>query len=398
MRILLYTGKGGVGKTTISAATALRCAELGYRTIVVSTDPAHSLGDSFDQRIGPEPVQLAPKLWGQEIDLLHQMERHWGKVQNYLAALFAWQGMEGLVAEETSILPGMEELASLMQIAYLAESGDYDVVVVDMAPTGATLQLLAFPEMLTWYMTKLFPVQRTALKIARPIMRTMTDMPAPSEETLDAIEGLVKDLQRLEKLVTNPAISSVRLVLNPEKMVVKEAQRAFTYLNLYDLTTDAIISNRHLPAQVTDPYFAGWKQAQARYSELVEESFSPLPIFQAPLFDNEVVGLEALHRVAAAVYADKDPTTLFYHQKPQQVIRDGEDYLLLLPLPLLDKRDVHLLRGVHDEMVVRIGNWKRHISLPQALIGRQVAGARYRDTLLEIRFKPGENGAGSGRA
>lgn len=393
MRILLYTGKGGVGKTSISAATALRCSELGYRTIVVSTDPAHSLGDSYDQRIGPEPLELAPNLWGQEIDLLHQMERHWGEVQQYLAALFAWRGMDGLVAEETSILPGMEELASLMQIAHLAESNEYDVVVVDMAPTGSTLQLLAFPEMATWYVEKLFPVERRAMKLARPFMRSVTDMPLPEEDLFDAVEDLVRDLGRLEKLVTNPDISSVRLVLNPEKMVIKEAQRAFTYLNLYDLSTDAIISNRHIPDSVADPYFAAWKESQARYSELVEESFSPLPIFKVPLLDTEVVGIDVLRRVADATYHDLDPTTIFYKGKPQEILKEGDDYLLLLTLPLLDKRDVALHRGIHDELIVRIGNWKRHISLPQSLIGRQVAGARYRENRLEIRFTHRQNGS-----
>ncbi|RME85580.1 MAG: ArsA family ATPase [Caldilineae bacterium] len=396
MRILLYTGKGGVGKTTISAATALRCAELGYRTIVVSTDPAHSLGDSFDLRIGPEPVPLGPNLWGQEIDLLHQMERHWGKVQEYLAAIFAWRGMEGLVAEETSVLPGMEELASLMQIAYLAESGDYDVVVVDMAPTGATLQLLAFPEMAEWYMQKIFPIERKAMKLARPLMRSMTDMPIPEEELFDAVEGLVRDLQRLERLVTNADVSTVRLVLNPEKMVIKEAQRAFTYLNLYNLATDAVISNRHIPPEVTDPYFTSWKESQARYTELIEQSFSPLPIFKVPFLDTEVVGPDMLRRVAALTYNEVDPTTIFYRGKPQQVVKEGDDYLLLLPLPLLNKQDIKLHRGVYDELVVRIGNWKRHISLPQTLIGRQVAGARYRENQLEIRFKARQNGSRNG--
>jgi len=386
MRILLYTGKGGVGKTSMSAATALRCSELGYRTIVVSTDPAHSLGDSFDQRIGPEPLELAPNLWAQEINLLHQMQRHWGRVQTYLSAIFAWRGMDSLVAEETSTLPGMEELASLMQIAYLAESNEYDVVVVDMAPTGSTLQLLAFPEMLSWYMEKLFPIQRNAMKIARPIMRSVTDMPLPQDDLFDAVDDLVNDLNRLERLITNPEISSVRLVLNPEKMVIKEARRAFTYLNLYDLSTDAVISNRYIPATVTDPYFDAWRESQAKYAELVEDSFSPLPIFKVPLFESEVVGMDMLRRVAEVTYNGQDPTTIFYKGKPQQVIKDGDDYLLLLPLPLLDKRDVNLHRGIHDELVVRIGNWKRHISLPQALIGRQIAGARYSEDQLEIRF------------
>ncbi|NOZ71225.1 MAG: ArsA family ATPase [Chloroflexi bacterium] len=394
MRIILFTGKGGVGKTTISAATALRCSELGHRTIVVSTDPAHSLGDSFDQRIGPEPKQLAPKLWGQEIDLLHQMERHWGKVQEYLAALFAWRGMDGLVAEETSILPGMEELACLMQIAYLAESGDYDTVVVDMAPTGATLQLLAFPEMAAWYIEKIFPFERKAMKIARPLMRSVTDMPLPEEDLFDAVEDLVKDLNRLERLVTNPDISSVRLVLNPEKMVIKEAQRAFTYLNLYNLPTDAIISNRYIPDEVTDVYFTAWKESQRRYAELIAQSFDPLPIFRVPFLEKEVVGYETLRRVADAVYDDKDPTTIFYRGRAQQVVKDGDDYLLLLPLPLLDKRDVQLHRGIHDELIVRIGNWKRHISLPQSLISRQVAGAKYQENMLAIRFKTRSNNPG----
>jgi len=391
MRIILFTGKGGVGKTTISAATALRCSELGYRTIVVSTDPAHSLGDSFDQRIGPEPKQLAPKLWGQEIDLLHQMERHWGKVQEYLAALFAWRGMDGLVAEETSVLPGMEELASLMQISYLAESGNYDTVVVDMAPTGATLQLLAFPEMASWYIEKIFPFERKAMKIARPLMRSVTDMPLPEEDLLDAVEDLVKDLNRLERLVTNPDISSVRLVLNPEKMVIKEAQRAFTYLNLYNLPTDAVISNRYIPEEVTDSYFTAWKESQRRYSELIAQSFEPLPIFKVPFFEKEVVGPEILGRVADAVYQGQDPTTIFYRGKAQEVIKEGDDYLLLLPLPLLDKRDVKLHRGIYDELIIRIGNWKRHISLPQSLINRQVTGAKYQDNMLAIRFKARSN-------
>lgn len=392
MRILLYTGKGGVGKTSISAATALHCADLGYRTIVVSTDPAHSLGDSFDQRIGPEPITLATNLWAQEIDLLHEMEQHWGKVQQYLAALFAWRGMDGLVAEETSVLPGMEELASLLQIAYLAESGKYDVVVVDMAPTGATLQLLAFPEMAAWYVDKIFPVERKAMKVARPLMKAMTDMPLPEEQLFDAVASLVRDLQRLERLVTNPDISSVRLVLNPEKMVIKEARRAFTYLNLYNLCTDAIISNRHIPASVTDPYFAAWKDIQAQYSEQVEQSFSPLPIFQVPLFESEVVGEASLRRMANVTFAHADPTTVFYRGKPQQVVKEGADYLMLLPLPLLDKSEVGLHRGLHDELIVRIGNWKRHISLPQSLMGREIAGARYRENQLEIRFKARGNG------
>ena len=387
MRIILFTGKGGVGKTSISAATAIRSAQLGHNTIVVSTDPAHSLGDSFDATIGPEPVQLAPHLWAQEIDLLHQMEQHWGTVQKYLAALFAWRGMEGMMAEEASILPGMEELASLLQIGYLANSGQYDVVVVDMAPTGATLQLLAFPEMATWYIEKILPFERTAIKIARPIMRSVTDTPMPEDEFFDAVEALVKDLSNLESLLTNPDISSVRLVVNPEKMVIKEARRAFTYLNLYNLPVDAVISNRNLPAQVTDPYFARWKESQSHYARIITDSFSPLPIFSVPLLDSELVGYEMLAHMGKLVYGDDDPTQIYHRGKTQEIIKQGDEYVLRLPLPLVKKGDVHLHRGAYDELIVRIGGWKRHISLPSSLSGRQVAGARYREEQLEIRFK-----------
>ncbi len=387
MRIILFTGKGGVGKTSISAATAIRSAQLGHRTIVVSTDPAHSLGDSFDRAIGPEPVQLAPNLWAQEIDLLHQMEQNWGAVQQYLATLFAWRGMDGMMAEEASILPGMEELASLLQIGSLADSGEYDVIVVDMAPTGATLQLLAFPEMATWYIEKIFPFERTAMKIARPIMRSVSDIPMPEEDFFNAVEALVRDLSRLESLLTDRDTSSVRLVVNPEKMVIKEAQRAFTYLNLYNLPVDAVISNRHLPDEVSDPYFVQWKERQAHYREVIEDSFAPLPVFSVPLLDSEVVGYDRLDKMGQAVYGEADPTRIYYRGKAQELIKQGDDYILLLPLPLVKKGDINLHRGAYDELIVRIGGWKRHISLPSTLSGKEVAGARYREDHLEIRFR-----------
>ncbi len=387
MRIILFTGKGGVGKTSISAATAIRSAQLGHRTIVVSTDPAHSLGDSFDQAIGPEPIQLAPNLWAQEVDLLHQMEQNWGTVQQYLATLFAWRGMDGMMAEEASILPGMEELASLLQIGSLVESGDYDVIVVDMAPTGATLQLLAFPEMASWYIEKIFPFERTAMKIARPIMRSVSDIPMPEEDFFNAVESLVRDLSKLEALLTDRDISSVRMVVNPEKMVIKEAQRAFTYLNLYNLPVDAVISNRRLPDNVSDPFFRQWKDRQTHYARIIEDSFAPLPIFSVPLLDQEVIGHEMLERMGQEVYGDEDPTRIYYRGKAQELVKVGEDYVLLLPLPLVKKGDINLHRGSYDELIVRIGGWKRHISLPSTLTGKDVAGARYREDHLEIRFR-----------
>ncbi len=393
MRVILYTGKGGVGKTSISAATALHCADRGLRTIVLSTDPAHSLGDSFDLPLSNEPMQIAPNLWAQEIDLLHQMDRHWGKVQGYISAIFAWRGMDELVAEETSVLPGMEELASLMQINWLADAGDYDVIVVDCAPTGATLQLLAFPELARWYLDKIFPWERRMLKAAAPVIKRMTDMPLPNEEFFESAEDLIVQLEKISKLLTNAQTTTVRLVLNPEKMVIKEAQRAYTYLNLYGYATDAVICNRMLPATIDDAYFTAWKQAQARYHDLVQQSFEPLPIFDAPLFDQEVVGLPMLRRMAAAIFGETvDPTHIFYLGKAQEVTLENGAYRLSLPLPFVERNQIKLTRSLADELIVHIGNWKRNLSLPRALANLPVTGARYEDDRLVVIF---QNGSGA---
>ncbi|GAB4559570.1 MAG: ArsA family ATPase [Anaerolineae bacterium] len=387
-RILLYTGKGGVGKTSISAATAVRCAELGYRTIVISTDAAHSLADSFDQPLGPEPTQVAANLWGQELDLLYQMEKYWGKVQEYLAAVFAWRGMDSLIAEETSVLPGMEELASLMQITYLHDLGEYDVIIVDCAPTGATLQLLAFPEMATWYLEKIFPIERKAMQVARPLLKAVVDLPLPEEDVFDAVADLIRQLQRMHELLSNPQQSSVRIVLNPEKMVIKEAQRAYTYLSLYGYSTDAIVCNRMIPSLVSDQYFVTWKEIQSRYRQMVEEAFSPLPIFDVPMFDQEVVGLEMLRAMAMATFGEADPTEVFFQGQGQEVEKVGDRYLLRLPLPLVDRSQIRLTKTSYDELVVHIGNWKRNLSLPRTLAGLEVEGARYEGSRLVITFSP----------
>lgn len=387
MRVLMFTGKGGVGKTSVSAATALRSADLGYRTVVLSTDPAHSLADSFELPIGNEPTLLAPNLWGQEIDLLHQMELHWGRVQEYLSAIFMWRGMSDLVAEETSVLPGMEELASLMQITALAESGLYDVIVVDCAPTGATLQLLAFPELARWYLDKIIPFQKAAIKVAGPMLKRIVEVPLPDEDLFQSVEDLVLQLHRVSALLGDPTISSMRLVLNPEKMVVKEAQRALTYLSLYGYTTDLVVCNRMIPTTVSDGYFANWKDIQAKYRQFVDEAFSPLTILDVPWFDDEVVGVEMLRRMGAALYAEQDPTTLFYTGQAQTVLKTNGSYQLRLPLPFVEKSDIKLTRSMHDELIVHIGNWKRNIALPRVLAGLPVQGARYEERDLVVLFK-----------
>lgn len=394
MRILLYTGKGGVGKTSVSAATALRCAELGYRTVVLSTDPAHSLGDSFNTRIGNELVELAPNLWGQEIDLLHQMDKYWGRVQDYLNILFAWQGMDSLVAEETSVLPGMEELASLMQITHLAESGAYDVIVIDAAPTGSTLQLLSFPDMARWYIEKIMSFERRALQIARPILARMSDFPLPQDDLFESVEELVDVLARTNLLLSDSNTSNIRLVLNPEKMVIKEAQRAYAYLSLYGYAVDSVVCNRVFPQGLQDAYFSGWVEAQQRNLAFVAEAFQPLPIFRIPFFAEEVLGRTMLQRMAETMFgADPvrggsgDPTRTYYQGEPQQIFSRNGQYILSIALPLVEQDEVQLHRSVVDELIVRIGNWKRNIALPIGLARLEIAGAKYEGERLNISFR-----------
>src|SRR5919199_236709 len=303
MRIVVYTGKGGVGKTSVAAATAVRSAPLGYRTVVLSTDLAHSLADSLDVALGPEPQQIATNLWAQETDIYNNLETHWGDVQKWLNAVLRWSGeVDHLVADELTVLPGMDELANLLWINRHRESGDFDTIVVDAAPTGETLRLLSFPDVMRWWMQRIFPIQRRAMGIAQPLISTFVDMPLPSEQVYDSIERLFGQLDHLHRMLIDPRLTSVRLVLNPTKMVVAEAQRTSTYFHLFGYPSDLVIANRVLPPEVTDPYFQAWKDTQARYLRRVEEGFHPLPIRQVPLFENEVVGLDALRRMARALY------------------------------------------------------------------------------------------------
>lgn len=385
MRILLYTGKGGVGKTSVAAATALRCADLGYRTIAVSTDAAHSLADSFDTTIGNEPVEIAPKLHAQEIDVLHQMEKHWGTVQEWVTTVLSWRGLDELIADEASVLPGMDELASLLQIVYLHDTNAYDVIIVDCAPTGETLRLLSLPEVAEWYLTRIFPIQRQTAKLIGPLIKSITDIPIPDDQVFDSIKGLILQLDQMHALLTDQKKSSVRLVLNPEKMVIKEAQRTYTYLNLYGYSTDAVISNRIIPTTVGDEYFNAWKGSQARYGQLVEEAFAPLPIFKVPLMDQEVVGVEMLRKMAQVIYGDRDPAQLFYTEQPQVIEKIDEGYLLKLRLPFISKDAINMTRN-SDELAISIGNFRRNIILPRILAGLDVNKAKFEGDHLILTF------------
>jgi arsenite-transporting ATPase len=384
-RVLLYTGKGGVGKTTCAAATALRCAELGYRTVVLSTDSAHSLGDSLDMELGPEPSQIAPNLWAQETDVYYSLRMHWGTVQAWLSALLAWRGVDDTLAEEMAILPGMEELSSLLWVNMHHEAGEFDVVVVDCAPTAETLRLLAFPEDARWWLERILPIKRRVARVVNPVLETVIGVPTPGSDVFNQAEELVRQLGRLRDLLADRQRASVRLVLNPERMVIREAQRTLTYLTLYGYGTDLVVCNRVLPESVRDAYFAAWHESQKKHLEFIDEAFSPLPIRQVPLFPQEAVGIDMLAQTATELFAEDVPHQLFYDGRSHSVQREAGGYVLDIELPFVQKGDVEVVkRG--DELTVRIGIYRRSIVLPTILARLSPGTARLEERTLRIPF------------
>lgn len=390
MRIIVYTGKGGVGKTSIAAATAVRAAELGHRTLVLSTDLAHSLADSLDLPLGPEPTEVAPRLWAQEPDVHHNMQTHWGTIQEWLKAALAWRGgVDGLVAEEVSLIPGMEELSNLLCIDDHRASGAYDVLVVDAAPTGETLRLLSLPDAFRWWMEQIFPMYRRSMKVARPLMRAVTDAPMPPDGVFASVLNLFHRFDHLHNTLVDPQLTSVRLVLNPEKMVVAEAQRTYTYLSLFGYPTDLVVANRIVPSDVTDTYFAAWKDAQATQLRKIREGFQPLPVKTVPLFGTEVVGLEALRNMATAAFGAGDPTERFSEGRiPTMELTSPHSYRLTLPVPFATRGEIRVSH-TGDELFVQVGGFRHRQILPRTLAGLNPSSARLDEAshLLTIRFE-----------
>lgn len=386
MRVLVYTGKGGVGKTSVAAATGARLARNGLRTLVISTDAAHSLADAFNLPLGPEPVQVAPNLWGVEVDALREAERNWGSIQRWFARVMQWAKVTEVNAEELLVFPGLEELFALLKIREFVGGGEYDVLIIDCAPTGETLRLLSYPSTMSWWLEKIFPIKRRVVKYARPVAKLVTGgLELPDDDMLAAVERLFRHLQELQAIMLDPKVTSVRIVLNPEKMVLAEARRSFTYLNLFGFQTDAIIVNRVLPDQVSEGYFAGWRQIQAKYDEEIQASFSPLPILRVPLMETEVVGLPMLNRVAEAAFADLDPAAALYQGRVEEVEKGPEGYVLSLAVGFAARDEIELTqRG--DELTVQVGAYRRKVVLPRTLMGRAVQGAKFAGHRLLIRF------------
>ncbi len=389
MRVLLMTGKGGVGKTSVAAATGLRCAELGYKTLVLSTDPAHSLADSFDMELGHEPRLVQPNLWGAELDALMELEGNWGAVKRYITDVLQARGLEGIEAEELAILPGMDEIFSLVRMKRHHDEGEYDVLIIDSAPTGTALRLLSLPEVAGWYMRKLYKPFQAVSEVLRPLVeplfRPVAGFSLPTREVMDAPYEFYEQLVELEKVLTDAATTSVRLVTNPEKMVIKESLRAHAYLSLYNVGTDLVIANRIIPEEVQDPFFQRMKEKQQEYKQEIHDDFRPLPVKEVPLFAEEMCGIEALHRLKDTLYKDEDPAQVYYKETTLRVVQEANNYSLELYLPGIPKDKIELSKSA-DELNIRIGNHRRNLVLPQALAALQPSGAKMEDDYLKIRF------------
>ncbi len=389
MRVILMTGKGGVGKTSVAAATGLRCAELGHKTLVLSTDPAHSLADSFDLELGHEPRQIRPNLWAAELDALMELEGNWGAVKRYITQVLQARGLDGVQAEELAILPGMDEIFALVRMKRHYDEGVYEVLIIDSAPTGTALRLLSIPEVGGWYMRRFYkPLQGVSVAlrpIFEPIFKPIMGFSLPDKEVMDAPYEFYEQIEALEKVLTDNTQTSVRLVTNPEKMVIKESLRAHAYLSLYNISIDLVIANRIIPDAVTDPFFQGWKQMQRVYKQEIYDNFHPLPIKEVPLFSDELCGIEALERLKDILYPNEDPALVYYQENTVRIVPAGQDYSLELYLPGIPKEQIQLNKN-GDELNIRIGNHRRNLVLPQALASLKPVGAKMEEDYLKIRF------------
>jgi arsenite-transporting ATPase len=386
-RTILYTGKGGVGKTSVAAATARRCAAAGLRTVVISTDPAHSLSDALQIRLGAEPVAAGDLLWGQEVSAQEELERNWAGVQNWLGDLLVARGVDRISAEELTVPPGMDELFSLLAIKRHHESGDYDAVIVDCAPTGETLRLLSFPDVARWWLDKVFPQQGRILDAARPFARAVLDVSLPGTEVFDDVQRLVRNLIAMNEILRDNEHVSVRLVMTPDRMVVDESRRTFTYLNLYGYLTDAIVVNRVFGDEVGE-YFGAWRERQQEQLADVRDAFAPVPVLQAPYFEEEVVGPEMLDRLAGVLFdGGTEPAHALLHHAVSERLELGPDGATLrLDLPFAQRGDISLKR-LGAELIVRVDGQKRTMLLPPALDDFEPSGAVFEDGTLTVTFE-----------
>jgi arsenite-transporting ATPase len=384
MRIILFTGKGGVGKTTSAAATALRCAQEGYRTLVVSTDPAHSLSDALHTELKPEPVQIAENLWGQEFDVYYSMKKHWDNMRNLMLTVFRWRGVKNIVAEELSVLPGMEEASAFLWIEQYYREKAWDVLIIDSAPTGETLTLLSLPQVMQSWISKALP--KLAIKTLGSIIRKTSGVPL--DKGFEELDKLFAKLENVQKIMLDPTVCSIRIVANPERMVIQEAKRAYTYLQLYGYNVDGIIVNRILPEGMGEKgsVFEKYVKSQAEYLQEIDESFSPLPIFKVEHLGQEVFGLDLLDKIGRHIYGDLDPKKIFHRESPFAVKEEKEHYIISMHLPFIDSSDFKLNK-YGDELVINLGGRRKSVFLPRFANYLELDGYDFKDNWLHVKLK-----------
>jgi arsenite-transporting ATPase len=387
----MFAGKGGVGKTSVASATGIRAAEMGHRTLIMSLDIAHSLSDIFaldkglvDQNKGM-PVKIEDRLWIQELDIQEEIQRNWKDVYKYIAAVFKKTGFDEILAEELAVLPGMEEVSSLLYINRYVQEDDFDVIILDCAPTGESLRFISIPGTLEWYIRKIFKIQRRVVSYIRPVVRRFYDIPLPEDDYFEALQNLFERLEGIDAILTDPGITTARLVVNPEKIVLKETQRIFLYFSLYKMCIDAIVMNRILPPSIEEKYFDDWKKSQRRYLKLAEEYFSPVPILPVNLLQSEPLGKRNLAKLGADIYGEHDPTQHFYHDQPYEFQQRNGQFIIRIKLPFISKETIELNR-LPEEVVVRVGEFKKHILLPRHVSAYKDVKAKMDGSYLDIIF------------
>ncbi|MDP6594442.1 MAG: TRC40/GET3/ArsA family transport-energizing ATPase [Candidatus Poribacteria bacterium] len=397
MRILLYTGKGGVGKTSVAAATGLKLSRQGYKTVVISLDSAHSLADAFDLdndliRQPDDPVcQIDDRLWMQEINIQKDIKQYWAEIQSYLQTVLNVSGLDEVVAEEVAIFPGMEEVCALLYINQYYRQKSYDVIILDCAPTGESLRFVSIPTVLNWYMKHIFKLERKLAGVARTFVKKISSVPLPKDDYFQNLENLFDQIEGIDEVLANPEITTVRLVTNPEKMVITETQRAFMYFCLYGLTVDAVIINRILPDTVGEPFFNSWKQTQQRYIDEASQYFTNVPIWKIYLLDDEVLGIDGLTRLGDQLYADVDPVAFYRTEKSYQFHKVDDQYQISLLLPFIEKGEVQLAKRA-EEVIVQVGGFRQHIPLPRSFMNAEPSSAKLTGDRLVITLADVQSG------
>lgn len=397
MRIIFFAGKGGVGKTSVAAATGIKAAEMGHKTIVMSLDVAHSLADIFDlerdllDKNRGKPIKVKKDLYIQELDMQEEVERSWGEIYQYISSLINTTGIDEILAEELAILPGMEEVSLLLYINLYVRKNDFDVIILDCAPTGESIRFISIPTALEWYMRKFFKTEKTIFKYVGPVAQRIYNVPMPGDDYFNAIEYLFERLRGVEQVLVDPEVTTVRLVTNPEKIVLKETQRAFMYFCLYRMKIDAIIMNRILPDDVKDAYFQEWRESQRQYMDKAEEYFRPVPIFHVNLFKDEVLGYDRLKHLSEQVYGENNPLKCFFKEDPYNLIKEDGEYQLMMKLPFVEKKEVELNK-FSDELIIRVGSYKRHVLLPRQVAASKTLKAKLENQHLFIYFKGDDHG------